>query len=218
MIVETMSHVEVYAELEKDRVNLACYWPHRRDALCKMARRSNRFPIMVWHEYLSPRKVRYLMFAYIGGRNYWKHNAVSIIALHDTANGIHAYVSWIPGMKIIPTSFSPHFFQRYGERMGVEKTGIELIKHFFTQNHTSRDITDKRFMGKSVRWKGYDSLCICTAEGVCMGDVKDGVSMMRTFITYEMAGGIQSGEFDAARKFLKSTDEVIKESQSLSNS
>lgn len=210
MIVETMNHVEVYAELEKDREAVARYWVHRRDDLRKMARRFTRFPVMVWQEYLSPRKVRYLLFCYIGGRNYWKHNAVSIIALQNTANGIHAYVSWIPEMTIIPTTFSPHFFQRYGERMGVKKTGIELIKHYFTHNHTSRDVTDKRFMGKSVRWKGYDSLCICTTEGVCMGDMKDGVSMMRTFITYDMASGIQSGEFEAARKFLKSTDEMIK--------
>lgn len=218
MIVETMNHVEVYAELAKDRDAMTRWWRHRRDDFVKMARRFSRFPIMVWTEYLSPRKVRYLVFTYIGGRNYWKHNAVSIIALQNTSNGIHAYVSWVPGMEVIPTTFSPHFFQRYSERMCVEKTGIELIKHFFTQNHTSRDVADKRFMGKSVRWKGYDSLCICTAEGVCMGDMKDGVSMMRTFITYEMASGIQSGEFNAARMMLKSTDEMIEERRSLSNS
>jgi len=34
----------------------------------------------------------------------------------------------------IMNKYTPHFFSRYKEREGVDKTGIELIKHFYSKN------------------------------------------------------------------------------------
>lgn len=36
--------------------------------------------------------------------------------------------------NIIMNKYTPHFFSRYKERQGVDKTGIELIKHFYSKN------------------------------------------------------------------------------------
>ena len=36
--------------------------------------------------------------------------------------------------NIIMNKYTPHFFSRYKERQGVDKTGVELIKHFFLKN------------------------------------------------------------------------------------
>lgn len=36
--------------------------------------------------------------------------------------------------NIIMNKYTPHFFSRYKERQCVDKTGIELIKHFYSKN------------------------------------------------------------------------------------
>ena len=54
-------------------------------------------------------------------------------------------------------------------------------------------------MAKSVRWNGEDHQACCVNDGVLLGQVVDGIYIVRTFITYDMCGGLQQQEFENCR-------------------
>ena len=61
MIVPSMTHEEVYAELDKDRDNLARWFSHQAEIYRRRALKTVKFPVTWWLDYTSPRKNRYLI-------------------------------------------------------------------------------------------------------------------------------------------------------------
>ena len=53
-----MTHAEVYAELDKDRDNVARWFDHRQQELRRLALKTRKFPVTWWLVYTSPRKNR----------------------------------------------------------------------------------------------------------------------------------------------------------------
>ena len=199
MIVETMTHAEVYKELEREREAVTTWW---RCNLAKQRRRvlkSTRFPLNLWFDYTSARKNRYLFFTRLFDKK-MKRILTGIAVPRLTKDGLNVYTSWLADHKLIfPMVLTPHMFKRYSERAGVEKSGIDLVKHYFIHNSHGKDTRNNRVMAKSVRWNGEDHQACCVNDGVLLGQVVDGIYIVRTFITYDMCGGLQQQEFENCR-------------------
>ena len=115
-------------------------------------------------------------------------------------DGMYVYTSWLADHKLIfPMVLTPHMFKRYSERAGVEKSGTDLIRHYFIHNSHGKDTQNNRVMARSVRWNGEEHQACCVNDGVLLGQVVDGIYIVRTFITYDMTSGMQQEEFERCR-------------------
>ena len=199
MIVESMTHAEVYKELEREREAVTTWW---RCNLANQRRRvlkSTHFPLNLWFDYTSARKNRYLFFTRLFDKK-MKRILTGVAVMRLTKDGLYVYTSWLADHKLIlPMVLMPHMFKRYSERVGVEKSGIDLVKHYFIHNSHGKDTRNNRVMAKSVRWNGEDHQACCVNDGVLLGQVVDGIYIVRTFITYDMCGGLQQQEFENCR-------------------
>ena len=114
---------------------------------------------------------------------------------------VTAYTTWLGDQQLIrPMVLTPHMWRRYAERAKVQKTGSELMKHYFTHNPHGADSHNNRVVGRSVRWNGEEHQSCCVEEGILLGQVVGDIYIVRTFITYDMCTGHQQQEFEAKRK------------------
>lgn len=200
MIVETMSFEEVYMELERDRDNVSRWWSHRRDEITRRAMKCNKFPIKVRYEYTSPRYNKYVAMCMVYGKKYHNHNCTVLVALRRVSNGTEIFTSWFEHQKLArPSVLLPHVIERYAERMNVNKSGIDLICHFMERNGYGESSDNQKVIGRSVRYNGEWHKSICTPEGVILGQQKGSIYIARTFITYDMASGLQQSHFEWKR-------------------
>ena len=207
-----MTHTEVYAELDKDRDNVARWFNHRADEFRRRALKMQKFPVTWWLDYTSPRKNRYLISVRCTRRSYDRFHGLTILALKREERGYSVYLSYICEHSLVSkTVLFQHVFDRYAdpERGNVKKTGIELIKHFFNHQSNGCIIKDQRLAGRSVRYNGRDHQFIAVNDGVILGDVDNGIFIARTFITYEMATGRQHEEFSHAKSKVYDLEDEI---------
>lgn len=200
MIVDSMTHEEVYAELERDREAMTRWWNYKKERIARTAIKTTRFPLNLWIEHTSPRKVRYFFHTRIFEKR-MRHFLTGIIAVRRQPDGWSAYTTWMDYQQLIsPMVLIPHVFKRYAERCDIEKTGIDLVKHFFTNNSIGKDSHDQRVVARSVRYNGEEHQSSCVNEGVLLGKKHGSIFIARTFITYEMCCGRQQKEFAAMRE------------------
>ncbi len=205
-----MTHAEVYAELDKDRDNVARWFVHRADEFRRRALKIQKFPVTWRLDYTSPRKNRYIISVTCTRRNYDRFHGLTILALKREERGYSAYLSYIGKHSLIrKTVFLQHVFDRYAERTNVQKTGIDLIKHFVDHQSNGYMLKDHRLAGRSVRYNGRDHQFIAVNDGVILGDVENGIFIARTFITYEMATGRQHEEFSYAKNKVNDLEDEI---------
>lgn len=204
-----MTHAEVYQELERDMETLTSWWHYRRLELQRRALKCQKFPLSVWYDYTSPRKVRYLIYTRIFDKR-MRHILTGIVALRRMSDGWTLYTTWLGYQQLIaPMVIIPHVLKRYAERANVQKTGIDLIKHYFAHNSIGKDSRDQRVVARSVRWNGEEHRSSCTNEGVLLGQQQqDGIFIARTFITYDMCCGRQQVEFESKREQILSDTEL----------
>ena len=199
MIVESMTHAEVYKELERERVAVTTWWRHNLWNQRRRVLKSTRFPLSLWFDYTSARKNRYLFFTRLFDKK-MKRILTGVAVPRMMKDGMYVYTSWLADHKLIlPMVLMPHMFKRYSERVGVEKSGIDLVKHYFIHNSHGKDTQNNRVMARSVRWNGEEHQACCVNDGVLLGQVVDGIYIVRTFITYEMTSGMQQEEFEHCR-------------------
>ena len=209
MVIETMTFKEVYREIEADHDNLERWWVHRQREVERMARKQTRFPWCKWHEYMSPRRNRYLILTESPTRHYMKHGIMGVIALRRVQNGIEVFYTGIRRDSVVtPMVVLPHAFRRYAERTGQQLTGVDCIKTFCQRNSTGTGTWNNKAVGRSVRYNGKEHLSMCIKEGVLLGQAEDGIYVVRTFITYEMATGRQQEEFNDRRSRILTTQET----------
>ena len=210
MIVPTMTHAEAYRELDKDRENFIRWTAHMADSNRRRALKTTKFPALWWREYRSPRNNYYLINIAVTKRKYDDNHALSILALRREARGWTAYLTDVHRESNVKRiAYVQHVFDRYAERMGVEKQGIELIKHMFNNMIDGVVVDDPHLAGRSVRYNGRDHQFIAISDGVLLGDVEDGIFIARTFITYEMATGVQRRKFEHAQSGLNTLEEEV---------
>lgn len=207
-----MTHTEVYAELDKDRENVARWFDHQADKYRRRALKTQKFPVTWWLEYTSPRKNRYLISVTCTRRNYDRFHGLTILALKREERGYSVYLSYIGKHSLIrKTVFLQHVFDRYAdpERGNVQKTGIDLIKHFVDHQSSGQVLSNPKLAGRSVRYNGRDHRFVAVNDGVILGDVDNGIFIARTFITYEMATGKQHEEFAYAKNKVNNLEDEI---------
>lgn len=199
MIVDTMTHEEVYQELERDREAVTTWWRHQLYDQRRRALKCRQFPYHIWREYTSTRKNRYVFFSRVFDKH-MKTILTGIAVIRHTSDGLTVYTTWLSDQRLIsPMVLTPHMWKRYSERAKVEKHGIELIKHYFLNNPHGKDSDNQRVVGRSVRWNGEDHLSCCVPDGVLLGQEFDKYYLVRTFITYDMTTGMQQAEFEDKR-------------------
>lgn len=205
MIVETMTYKEVFDELARDKENIANWRSNQIKNLSKLARRRNRFPFVKWFDWVSPRNNHFICRCSIQNRkgiSLWND-----LAIRHTKNGIETFSHIYNGINVpIPTVRLPHFYKRYKERCNIDKTGLDLIRNYFDNNYGSTLAEQSELFGKSVRHNGQEHKADCCQEGVGLGHVVDGITLFRTFITYNMTGGRQKIEFQNGRNSCAKSD------------
>ena len=213
MIVPSMNPEEVYREIDKDMAEVADWWGRKREMLFNIAKWTVKLPRTTWYEYESSRKNRYLVLSIIMGRKYNDESMTGLMALQKMEKGFAVYVSKFPWQRIAaPHVFLPHVFDRYHDpdRGNVQKTGIELIKHFMERNSYGEISRGDKFSGRSVRYKGRDNLAKCVTDGVLLGEIVGDIFVAHTFITYEMATGLQREEFEKNKGMILSNEEIMR--------
>lgn len=203
-----MTHAEVYEELERDRESISNWWHHTRDAQRRRTLKATKFPLMLSFEHTSPRRNKYIFFTRIFDKR-MKRILTGILVPRRTPEGLSAYTTWLEHQKFIsPIIILPHAFKRYAERCGVDKSGIELITHFFTINNHFADSHNQRIAGKSVRYNGEEHVASCVNEGILLGQQQGDLLVIRTFITYDMCSGLQHKVLDDMRKTIYTDKEM----------
>ena len=199
MIVDSMTHEEVYQELEREREAVTTWWRHQLYGQRRRALKCQRFPMQIWKEYTSTRRNRYVFFSRVFDKR-MKTILTGVAVIRHTSDGLTVYTTWLNDQKLIsPMVLLPHMWKRYAERAKVGEHGIELIKHYFLNNPHGMDSDNQRVVGRSVRWNGEDHLSCCVTDGVLLGQEFDKYYMVCTFITYDMTTGMQQAEFEDKR-------------------
>lgn len=208
-----MNPEEVYREIDKDMAEVTDWWSRKRKTLFNIAKWTVKLPRTTWYEYESSRKNRYLVLSIIMGRKYNDESMTGLMALQKMEKGFAVYVSKFPWQRIAaPHVFLPHVFDRYHDpdRGNVQKTGIELIKHFMERNSYGEISRGDKFSGRSVRYKGRDNLAKCVTDGVLLGEIVGDIFVAHTFITYDMATGLQREEFEKNKGMILSNEEIMR--------
>ena len=194
-----MTHAEVYQELEREREAVTVWWRHQLDDNRRRALKCRQFPFHIWKDYTSTRKNRYLIFSRIFDKR-MRAILTGIGVVRRTSEGMAIYTSWLSDQRLIaPMVILPHAWKRYAERDNVQKSGTELVKHYFMKNPHGMDSDNQKVVGRSVRYNGEDHLSYCVPDGVMLGQLSDGLFIARTFITYDMCNGLQQQEFEDKR-------------------
>ena len=208
MIVDSMTHAEVYEELSRDRDAVSQWWQHTLSAQRRRVLKSTKFPLTLWFEHTTPRRIHYLIFTHIFDKR-MKNIMTGLVVPRRTPDGWTTYTSCLSHQYMTTKMvLIPHVWKRYAERCGVEKTGIELIKHYYERNYSSRDSDNEKLVGRSVRWNGEEHRSCCVNDGVILGQLVDGIYIARTFITYNMTCGRQKVEFNGNRKRILNSRDI----------
>ena len=213
MIVESMTHTEAYREIFTDIDNLEAWHQHQYDIYRRRALKTHKFPAIWWVEYKSPRHLHYLIQITVTARKYERNHGLMVLVLRKEKRGYTVYLSRIrsAATHVGRTVFLQHVFDQYAKRVKVKKTGIELIKHFFSQQGGGLTMFDNELMGRSVRYnEDRDNVCMAIRDGVIFGHIDDDSFIVNTFVSYDMATGKQKETFDEARGSVLDWDEEIK--------
>ena len=205
-----MTPVEVYREIDKDIDNVARWWLGKRKKLTDIAKWTIKLPRKTWFDYESPRKNKYIVLSIIMGRKYNNESMTCVAALQKMDRGYAVYGTRFPWQyNADRLVYLPHVFDRYHDRGNVQKTGIDLIKHFLERNiHGDTSLGDQ-FAGRSVRYKGRDNMALSVNDGVLLGEDVEDIFVAHTFITYDMATEIQREEFESRRKNVMNEKEIL---------
>lgn len=195
-----MTHEEVYRELAKERDAVTRWWDYQLSAQRRRALKCTRWPMHIWRDYTSPNRTRYQFYSRIFDKR-MKMILTGVVVIRYTRDGMTVYTSWLGRQRLIsPTVLTPHMWKRYAERAGINKSGLELVKHYFLHNPHGSDTSNQRVVGRSVRRNGEEHLSCCVTDGVLLCQLQGNLFIVRTFITYDMAKGLQQTEFGDQRK------------------
>ena len=213
MIVDSMTHEEVYAELARDREVVTMWWRHQLDDNRRRALKCAQFPLKIWRDYTSTRRNRYVFFSRVYDKR-MRRILTGVAVIRHTSDGMTVYTTWLSDQRLIsPMVLTPHMWKRYSERAKVGKHGIELVKHYFANNPLGKDTDNQKIVGRSVRWNGEDHLSCCVPDGVLLGQQHGELYIVRTFITYDMTTGLQQQEFETQRTKILTDREMYEQAK-----
>ena len=215
MIVDSMTHEEVYQELARDLPNLSrkmerSFKDNRRYAL---KQDSKKFPIPMVGHYTSPRRIKYGLIVILQRRSEkdFLHFAYTI---RHTPNGNEVYICRTHDESTLAKMiFIPHALKRYAERSGNEHTGEDLVRSMLIRSYGHSMSSNQLIGAKSVRYKGDMLLTLCTREGAWLGKKEGDIYVVNTFISNDMMGGLQkeilTPHIKAAERGRDAVDDLI---------
>lgn len=193
MLLPTMNYEEMYREVILDSENMIRWVGHNIQNLRRISLKAKQFPFANTLTHMTPR------------HNTWHYIVVvrrKIRSIQDVYNVIYTslrapegeiYILMQPNKhkQMNVCAYTPHFMQRFAERMEIDLTGKELANRYFIYNDNGR------FVKQPV---GEHQECLCTNEGICLGEfVNDRMFVARTFIRYDMSLGWQRDAFKACK-------------------
>lgn len=129
---------DIQVELSRDYDNCL----DKVEIECRKIRRtiikSKKFPIQFEPvEFISPKQNRYLIFLEASSKKNTECPLITVVALYNRHDGLYAAaISKLHGSIIKVNIYSPHFFQRYKERILCENvTTRQAMKLFFRNNN-----------------------------------------------------------------------------------
>lgn len=183
MIVESMTVKDIQIELSKDFDNCK----DKVEIECRKIRRtivkSKKFPIQFEPvEYISPRQNKYLIFLEASSKKNAESPLMTVVALYNRHDGLYAgAISKLYG-SIKVSIYTPHFFQRYKERILCENvTTRAAMKLFFRNNNNIvGDISENNDFRASCK------------EGFVFGEtISYTIDIFKTIISNNMLKGSQ---------------------------
>jgi hypothetical protein len=184
MITMTMSAVELDREIQADAPNVRRFIVSKYPKLFRLVK--TRTPFRYYSIYNSVRKNKWMIVWSFTDNDY--RTICSFPAcLVESPSGTYA-CTLVLGEQARFSVYVPHFFSRYSQRAGIDKTGTELIAHYFYNN---LDYTYHHHYDKTAEHSHLVEQV--TREGVAFGFYfENEIGMLyRTFITQEMAKGEQ---------------------------
>lgn len=187
-----MTPDQIYEEIMEDIPNMLAVLGHKEKKVRQIALRSQLFPIRIHSFITTTRKNNWLLLWNIeskkdvSGRIY-----ASCLCIQDTSEGKYAIMRQVTAGLPSLIIYSPHFFQRYAERMGVKLQGISLIRLFFEVNTS--------FFIKARVINGKEEVTATLNKGVAfckeIKNCKHRCFVMKTFINYDMTKADQEPGF-----------------------
>ena len=185
MLVETMTHAEVFDELARDLPNLERFLTRQEKMMRRYALKHDRndFPMSLIGKYTSPRRIKYVIIVFLMKRNAdYCYYSVSTTRHTPAGNEVFMCKSH-EDVKMAKVVCLPHAIKRYGERMKFTETGDELIKKMLVRS-----------------FKGDMLYSLSTKDGAFLGKQNGDIFVTKTFITYDMMSGLQLEEFSKHRE------------------
>lgn len=194
MIVYSMNEKEVSEEVVQDMNNAIRYIDANQNKFRRIVLKSIRFPVYCYYTYTSPRKNKWIIL--LEARNkkeFGEMCRATYVATYDTPHGIHAILFSLIDRGPLLCFYPPHFFKRFRERTGQNKSGMDLIMEFFKLN---TGVVNKT-ISKMIDESNYITEVMGTTDsGVCLGLItSEGNIHFKTFITKEMLKGEQIDTF-----------------------
>lgn len=173
----------------------------------KIIKKSKMFPVYL-HAYIKTKRKNDWMILLEAKNNKYVGDdcLISLISHFDV--GVGRYAMFWTSYKSTPIHiiFTPHFFKRFAERVGINLTGVELIHRYFKKNPSYGFSTASDYFGNMQKINVYGS----TTEGIALGvqlNTKHNIILFRTFITYDMCKGKQIEDFARANEIRKEIHE-----------
>ncbi len=201
MIVHSMTELEFQEEIYEDAKNVAVYSRHLVSRFRRIVIKSKHFPVIKEYDYLSPQNNRWVIqLEAKSKKETGRKSRMGFFCYFDSSHGYYV-VSLTVAPSILKRKhqlvlYIPHFFSRYAERNQVEKTGVELIRHYFKKNENA----GYHIEGKQLSDTTYErTVSGSTAEGVALGFISGHDTVFfKTFISHDMAKGEQVETFAAS--------------------
>ena len=207
MYTATMTADELVKEFTADLPQVVSLSDIKQLKADKIIRKSKTFPVYLHAHVKTKRKNDWMILLEAKSNKYVGDNClISLISHFDVGAGRYA-IFWTSYQSTpVHIIFTPHFFSRFAERVGVNLTGVELIHRYFKKNSSYGFSYVSDFFGNMQKINVYGS----TTEGVAMGvqlNTEHNIILFRTFITYDMCKGRQIEDFARADKIRKEMHE-----------
>lgn len=197
-----MTESEISAELIADIPHILKHSDQKESKVRRKVLKASLFPVYAHSFYVSPRKNKWIvLYESASKKAVGDLGVVTFVCYYNTSHGLYAIMlTYIQDVKRF-AFYTPHFFSRYAQRMCLNCTGIDLIVHFFTYNHSfSLSISSEQKDDGTKRLEAYAS----NRDGVGMGFVTEHSNFLfKTFITYDMAKGEQIDVFAKSEQLRK---------------
>lgn len=208
MYTKGMTADELVAEFTADLPQVISVSDGKQKKADKIIKRSEAFPVYL-HAYIKTKRGNdWMILIEAKSKRYIGDNClITLISTFDIGGRYAMMWSSIQGNPI-HIIFTPHFFQRYAQRTGIELTGVDLIHRYFKINPSYGFNVVPERIGDKEKTNVYGS----TTEGVALGArlyTTNHIILFKTFITYDMCKGEQIEEFAKSNEIRKELHEEI---------